>query len=139
MTLSSARNSIAAYAKTQSPQLGAICDRLQAEINKGIPNATSKIWHGIPVWFVDENPVVGYNVRQERVDLMFWSGQLFDEPLLKAVGKFKAARVSFQDAAEIDLSQLRRWLKTAGSIMFDYVGMYRRKRETSNSKSQKRA
>ena len=102
MALSDAREAIAAYAKAQAPALAAICDRLQPEINKGIPSATSKIWHGSPVWFVGENPVVGYSVRQKSVDLMFWSGQLFDEPLLQAVGKDKATRVSFQDEADIN-------------------------------------
>ena len=139
MALSDAREAIAAYAKAQSSALGAICDRLQLEINKDLPNSTSKIWHGSPVWFVGENPVVGYSVRQKSVDLMFWSGQLFDEPLLKPLGKDKAARISFQETAEINLPELRRWLKKARTIVFDYVGLYARKRETSKSKPRKRA
>ncbi len=134
-----ARNPIAAYAQAQVPELGAICDTLLAEIDKAIPNATSKIWHGGPVWFVGENPVVGYDVRKNRVDLLFWSGQLFEEPALKALGKDKAARVAFQDASEINLPDLRRWLKKARTTVFDYVGLYARKRESSNSKPQKRA
>jgi hypothetical protein len=65
-------NPVAGYARAQAPALGAICDRLQAEIDKAIPKATSRIWHGSPVWFIGENPVVGYSVRPKRVDLMFW-------------------------------------------------------------------
>jgi hypothetical protein len=130
---------IAVYAKAQASELRAICDKLQAEMDKAIPEATSKIWHGSPVWFVGENPVVGYSVRQKSVDLMFWSGQLFEEPLLKAAGKDKAARVSFQDAAEINLPDLRRWLKKAGTKIFDYVGIYAKKRETPKSKPQRSA
>ena len=136
---SDARNPITAYARTQSPELRAICDKLQAEIDKALPAATSKIWHGGPVWFVGENPVVGFDVRQNRVDLLFWSGQLFEEPLLKPMGKDKAARVSFQDASAINLPELRRWLKKAGTTVFDYLGMYRQKRETAGTKSRKRA
>ena len=108
---SDARNLIAAYARVQSPELRAICDKLQVEIDKTLPRATSKIWHGSPVWWIGENPVVGYNVRQMRVDLMFWSGQLFDDSRLKPLGKDKAAQVSFQDESDINLPELRRWLR----------------------------
>lgn len=97
MTPSDARNAITAYAQAETPELRAICDQLQAEIGKAIPTAASRIWHGSPVWFLGENPAVGYSVKQKRVDLMFWSGQLFDEPRLKAVGKDKAAQVSYDD------------------------------------------
>lgn len=138
MTPSDHGDPIRAYARSQSPDLHAICDKLHAEIEKAIPNATSKIWHGSPVWFLGENPIVGYSVRQKNVDLMFWSGQLFDEPLLKPVGKDKAARVSFQDESAINRTELRRWLKKAGTVIFDYVGMYARKRVNSKSKPQKR-
>jgi hypothetical protein len=120
--------SAASYARTQDPALGAICAKLQTEIDRALPDASSKIWHGSPVWFIGENPVVGYSVRAKRVDLMFWSGQLFDEPLLRAVGKDKAAQVSIQDCSEIDAGALRRWLEKAGTVVFDYAGMYARKR-----------
>lgn len=136
---SDTRNPIAAYARTQSPELRAICDKLQAEIARAIPSSTCKIWHASPVWFIGENPVVGYGVRQKRVDLMFWSGQLFDEPRLKAVGKDRAAQVSIQNESDINLPELRRWLQKAGTIVFDYVATYRRKRETSRLKPKKLA
>jgi hypothetical protein len=127
-------NPIAAYARTHAPALGAICHRLQAEIDKAIPKATSKMWHGGPVWFIGENPIVGYRVGPKGVDLTFWSGQLFEEPLLQATGKDKAAHVSIRDASEIDVAKLRRWLRSARTVIFDYVGMYARKRETARRK-----
>lgn len=119
--------------------MGAICDKLQTEIDRAIPKATSRIWHGSPVWFIEENPVVGYRVGPKRVDLTFWSSQLFEEPLLKAVGKDKAAQVSIEEESEINLAELRRWLKSARTSIFDYVRMYAQKRETARLKPQKRA
>jgi len=126
---SGATASIAAYAVSQTPALAAICDKLQTEIDGALPNATSKIWHGSPVWFIGENPIVGYRVRSERVDLMFWSGQLFDEPLLRPLGKDKAAQITIQGS--FDRVHLRRWLQKAGTIVFDYAGAYARKRANS--------
>ena len=52
------------------------------------------------------------------------------EPLLTAVGKDKAAQISIQDKSEINLNELRSWLKRARTVIFDYVGMYARKRAT---------
>jgi hypothetical protein len=130
---------ITAYARAQSPELRATCDKLQAEIEKAIPAASSKIWHGSPVWFLGENPVVGYSVRQKGVALIFWSGQLFDEPHLKGLGKDKAAQISIQDQSAIDIAELRRWLKKAETIVFDYAGAYKQKREVAQPKSRKRS
>ena len=128
---------VAEYAGAQAPALGAICSKLQAEIERAIPAATSRIWHGGPVWFIGENPVVGYSVRSNLVTLLFWSGQLFDEPLLKSMGKDRAAQVSFGDIDDINLAELRRWLKKTHKIIFDYAGMYARKKAASRLKSQK--
>jgi hypothetical protein len=118
---------IAAYANGQEPVYAAICNALRAEIDAAMPKATSMIWHAMPVWFVGENPVVGYKVTSKHVNLLFWNGQSFDEPDLKAAGKFKAAQIQFTDAAAINLKSLRRWLKKAASDVWDYKALVRRK------------
>ena len=111
---------IAHYAKTQTAAHAAICHALRAEVDAVLPKATSKIWHRSPVWFIGENPVVGYNVTSKKgINLLFWNGQSFKEPALKAVGKFKAAQIQFTDVSEIDPEALRRWLKRAGTDIWD--------------------
>ena len=35
-----------------------ICEILAKEIDRGLPEAENKVWHAIPVWFLDGNPVV---------------------------------------------------------------------------------
>jgi hypothetical protein len=30
-------------------------------IDRTLPDASNKIWHGHPVWFLEENPIVGYS------------------------------------------------------------------------------
>ncbi len=59
MPPSSRGDPIAAYAKAQALPARTICDALRALIDAALPKATSKVWHGSPVWFLDENPVVG--------------------------------------------------------------------------------
>lgn len=120
---------IAAYSQAQRPPLRAMCDLLHGLIVAALPKATAKVWHGSPVWFIDDNPVVGYNATAKTVNLLFWNGQAFDEADLEPVGKYRAAQAKFGDADEIDLKVIRRWLKKAGSDVFDSRAFFKKLRE----------
>lgn len=116
--------SIAAYVSAQKPELAAICRVLREEIKAALPKAVGRIYHSTPVWFIGENAVVGFHVTaKKKVNLLFWNGQALDEPDLRAVGKFKAAQIQFEDKTEIDEKELKRWLKKAGKDIWDYAGM----------------
>jgi len=104
-----------------------ICTLLAQEIGLGLPEARSKIWHAHPVWFLDDNPVVGYGKLQDSVRLLFWSGQSFEERVLTNEGKFKAAAVRYTSADQVNIKDLRRWLKKARDIQWDYRNIVRRK------------
>ena len=118
-------DAIAAYALKQDPTRAAICNALQASINAALPQAISKVWHGIPVWFIGPNPVVGYTARKEGVVLMFWNGQRFEEPELEASGSFHVAQIRYDDAAQIDAAKLSGWLAKAGANVWDSVAELR--------------
>jgi hypothetical protein len=127
-TTSPATGSIAAYDAAQAPAAAAICRRLRGEIEKALPDATSKVWHGTPVWFVGETPVVGYDVAAKGdVQLLFWNGQAFGEPALEPMGKHDAAQVRFESVAEIDATALRRWLEKAGTQLWDLAAFKRQR------------
>lgn len=118
---------ISTYNHAQSPEWAEICHRLASIIDNELPEAECKVWHGGPVWFLKGNPIVGYWVRKGRVQLLFWSGQSFDEPGLKSEGKFKAAEVSYTRLEEIDHSALQRWLATSRHIQWDYKNIVKRR------------
>jgi hypothetical protein len=120
---------IAAYSGAQSPAFRTICDVLRELIDTALPGASSKIWHGSPVWFIDGNPVVGYNATAKAVKLLFWNGQAFEEAGLQPVGKQRAAQATFADAAEIDPKVIRHWLKKANSDIFDSRAFFKKIRE----------
>jgi hypothetical protein len=111
---------IGAYNKKQEKEFKKICVALAKEIDKGLKGSESKIWHGGPVWFIDGNPIAGYWVRKNSVQLLFWSGQSFDLPDLTPEGKFKAAQVHYEKLADIKLAPLRKWLKASKKIQWDY-------------------
>jgi len=130
----SGADDIAQYAERQTTEHAAICRALRAQIDAMLPKAASEIWHGGPVWFVGENPVVGYNVTAKNgVNLLFWNGQSFGEPILKAAGKGgRAAQIQFTDVAQIDTKALRQWLKRAGTDVFDSRGYFLAQRAAQN-------
>lgn len=118
---------IAAYNDKQSSTNKAICDTLAHEIDHVLAKAESKIWHGHPVWFIEGNPVTGYSVLKDSVQLLFWSGQSFDEPDLQKEGTFKAAQIRYTDVAQINVGDVRRWLGKAEDIQWDYKNIVKRK------------
>lgn len=105
----------------------AICDLLAREIDRNLPEAENRIWHGHPVWFLDGNPIVGYSKLKHCVRLLFWSGQSFEEEGLKKEGSFKAAEARYTDVSQVDIADLERWLAKAREIQWDYRNIVRRK------------
>ncbi len=116
------------YNKAQTEDIKIMCDFLELNINKFLKKSESKVWYGSPVWFIKGNPVVAYSVRKnDTVSLMFFSGQSFDEEDLKPEGKFKAAEIIYSDLKEIKITHLKKWLKKAESIQWDYKNIIKNK------------
>lgn len=118
---------IQAYNDAQTGEAKTICELLIQEIQRGLPKAENKVWHGHPVWFLEGNPVVGYAVRKDNVQLLFWSGQSFDELGLKSEGTFKAAELRISAVSEINTDDLARWLQKSEAIQWDYKNIVKRR------------
>ncbi|MBL8538343.1 MAG: DUF1801 domain-containing protein [Hyphomonadaceae bacterium] len=116
------------YNQRQGPAHKEVCDLLAREIGEALPDADNRIWHAHPVWFLDDNPIVGYSKQKSGIRLMFWSGADFEESRLNVLGKkFKDASIFFNEMSEVPPRDLRRWLKKAQSIQWDYKNLIRRK------------
>ncbi|UYQ92654.1 DUF1801 domain-containing protein [Chitinophaga horti] len=118
---------VQAYNDAQLPADQEICNLLATIITKQLPHAENKIWHRHPVWFLDGNPVAGYSKLKDSVRLLFWSGQSFDEPGLQKEGTFKAAEARYTSADQVNTTDLKRWLKKAEDIQWDYKNLVKRK------------
>jgi Domain of unknown function (DU1801) len=119
---------ILAYQNALSESDALIADLLATEITKGLPKAENKIWHRHPVWFLDGNPIVGYSKLKSGMRLMFWSGMGFDEEALQpGTGKFKDASITYTSEDQINIKDLKRWLKKAKDIQWDYKNIVKRK------------
>ncbi|MBL8801958.1 MAG: DUF1801 domain-containing protein [Planctomycetes bacterium] len=115
------------YNQALAPTERAICELLAAQIERGLPEAHNKVWHAHPVWFLEENPVVGYSKLKSCVRLLFWSGQSFDAPGLAKEGSFKAAEARFTAVDQVDTKLLERWLAQARDVQWDYKNLVKRK------------
>jgi len=118
---------VQAYNNQQGDEEREICNLLAEEINKHLPKAENKIWHAHPVWFLDGNPVVGYSKLKNCIRLLFWSGQSFDEEKLQNEGSFKAAEARYTTVKQVNTKDLKRWLKKAETIQWDYKNLIKRK------------
>ena len=107
----------------------AICTLLATEIDANLPEAESKIWHGAPVWFLEDNPIVGYDKLKDCVRLLFWSGQSFEIQGLEPAGslKFKAAEARYTHVDQVNTVLLKRWLKKSEKVQWDYKNIVKRK------------
>jgi uncharacterized protein YdhG (YjbR/CyaY superfamily) len=105
-----------------------VCEALAREIDAALPDAQSKLWHAHPVWFLEGNPIVGYSQQKPGIRLMFWSGADFDEAPLNVLGKkFRDASIFYKVLADLNLDDLRRFLRKARDIQWDYQNIIRRK------------
>ena len=118
---------IQAYNDAQTSEDKEICNLLATEIAASLPKAVNKIWHSHPVWFLDENPIVGYSKLKNSVRLLFWSGQSFEEATLQNEGSFKAAEMRYTSVNQINIKDLKRWLKKSKAIQWDYKNIVKRK------------
>lgn len=120
--------SVQNYNRLQSEEDRQICDLLATIITEHLSQAEFKIWHGHPVWFLDDNPIVGYSKQKKGIRLMFWSGAGFDEPGLNVKGKkFRDASVFYTSKSEVIISDLNRWLEKSRHIQWDYKNIVKRK------------
>ena len=122
------KKDIKAYHDKQTESDREICDLIYKEINETLTKAENKMWHAHPVWFLDENPIVGYSKLKDCIRLMFWSGMGFEEDQLKpGTGKFQDASIRYTDIEQINTKDLKRWLEKSREIQWDHKNIVKRK------------
>ncbi len=119
---------IQGYNNKQTPVDKEICALLATTIDNELTEAKCKIWHAHPVWFLDENPIVGYSKQKAGLRLMFWSGADFKDEKLNVRGKkFKDASIFYTAVEQINTKDLINWLKKSKEIQWDYKNIVKRK------------
>lgn len=72
--------------------------------------------------------IAKYNDAQEPSAKEVCHGADFDESALNVVGKrFKDASIFYREASAVETAPLRRWLKKAKAVQWDYKNIGRRR------------
>jgi hypothetical protein len=84
-------------------------------IGSELPGATTKLYHGIPVWCVADQPTVGIKPAKAHLSVLFFRGQRIPDATgtLIGSGSFELASVKLTSAADLDEDAVRSWLRTA--------------------------
>ena len=69
---------------------------------------------------------MGYCKLKDSIQLLFWSGQTFEEEGLRPVGKHKAAEARYTEADQINIDDLTLWINKSTEIQWDYKNLPRR-------------
>jgi hypothetical protein len=101
----------------------AACDTIRELLDDALGREGSKLYHGAPVWFLDGNPIAGYSIKKEGIAVLFWSGQGFVEPGLRAVGKYKAAELLVPEGRAVPVEPMKKWLAESKRVMWDYKNL----------------
>ena len=93
---------------------------VSAIIDGELPGAATKLYHGIPVWCVGDEPTVGLKPAKAHLSVLFFRGQaLFDGAAqdatgtLIASGSFEMATAKLTSTADLDEEALRAWVRAA--------------------------
>ena len=122
------REEIATYISHLDKNYEEIAHRLFEIIEGNLVYTENKIWHRHPVWFIDGNPIVGFDKLKNGLRLMFWSGASFNEEQLKiGSGKFKDASITYTSLDQVNTDDVKRWVEKAAKIQWDYKNIVKRK------------
>lgn len=113
-------NDVVAYNNAVTGENKPVIEFLFQEFLQALPTATYKVWHGAPVWFLDDIPIAGYQDHKFGVKVLFWSGKDFSEPALMGIGKHRAAGITYNEIIDVDIDELRRYLRLSTEIIWDY-------------------
>ncbi len=99
------------YIDSVPEHLRAIAAQLTAIIDAGLPHATSRVYHGHPVW-LDATPVAGYKAYSKYVTFMLWAGQDIHDQTgrLRPTGSQRMASVRLTSVDEVDKDTFAAWL-----------------------------
>jgi hypothetical protein len=87
-------------------------------IDGELPEATTKVYHGVPVWCVGDEPTIGVKPAKAHVSVLFFRGQRIADGTgaLVASGSFEMASVKLAGLADLDEDALRTWVRAAKEL-----------------------
>ncbi|TFD78584.1 DUF1801 domain-containing protein [Cryobacterium psychrophilum] len=107
-----AATTIAAYVEKQSEPLASVVTALRAKFDMGLPETSTELWHGHPVWLDDGIPVAGIKAYPTFVTVLFWRGQAISDASgkLNASGSAEMSEFKLHGPDDLDDTLFDGWL-----------------------------
>jgi len=112
-TPAAAPTSIAAYVARPTGPLAGVVTALRAKLDIGLPETSTELWHGHPVWLDDGIPVAGFKAYPTFVTVLLWRGQAItdDSGRLNASGSAEMAEFKLHSLDDLNEPLFDGWIK----------------------------
>ncbi|WP_166788548.1 MULTISPECIES: DUF1801 domain-containing protein [unclassified Cryobacterium] len=93
--------------------LATVVGLLRDKFDLALPETSTELWHGHPVWLDDDLPVAGFKAYPTFVTVLFWRGQAItdDSGKLNASGSAEMSEYKLKSVDDFDSDLFDVWLQ----------------------------
>ncbi|TFD19281.1 DUF1801 domain-containing protein [Cryobacterium sp. TMS1-13-1] len=104
---------IAEYVAVPAEPLATVVGLLRDKFDLALPETSTELWHGHPVWLDDDLPVAGFKAYPTFVTVLFWRGQAItdDSGKLNASGSAEMSEYKLKSVDDFDSDLFDVWLQ----------------------------
>ncbi|TFD10592.1 DUF1801 domain-containing protein [Cryobacterium sp. TMT1-2-2] len=101
------------YVAAPAEPLASVVSLLRDTFDLALPETSTELWHGHPVWLDDELPVAGFKAYPTFVTVLFWRGQAItdDSGKLNASGSAEMSEYKLRGVDDFDSDLFTGWLQ----------------------------
>ncbi|TFD04202.1 DUF1801 domain-containing protein [Cryobacterium sp. TMT1-66-1] len=101
------------YVAAPAEPLASVVSLLRDTFDLALPETSTELWHGHPVWLDDELPVAGFKAYPAFVTVLFWRGQAItdDSGKLNASGSAEMSEYKLRGVDDFDSDLFNGWLQ----------------------------
>ncbi|WP_158251640.1 MULTISPECIES: DUF1801 domain-containing protein [Cryobacterium] len=93
--------------------LATVVGLLRDKFDLALPETSTELWHGHPVWLDDDLPVAGFKAYPTFVTVLFWRGQAITDHSgkLNASGSAEMSEYKLKSVDDFDSDLFDVWLQ----------------------------
>ena len=101
------------YVAAPAEPLASVVTLLREKFDLALPETSTELWHGHPVWLDDDLPVAGFKAYPTFITVLFWRGQAItdDSGRLNASGSAEMSEYKLKGVDDFDSDLFDGWLK----------------------------
>ncbi|MDJ0337349.1 DUF1801 domain-containing protein [Cryobacterium sp. PH31-O1] len=106
------------YVAAPAEPLASVVTLLREKFDLALPQTSTELWHGHPVWLDDDLPVAGFKAYPTFVTVLFWRGQAItdDSGKLNASGSAEMSEYKLKSVDDFDSELFDGWLHQVSEL-----------------------